>query len=413
MRDAQCERRGRREPREPRQGRQGAGGFVVFPRVSATAGLTAAALVLAGCVPQDAGGGATPVPLPSPPPGASSTPSGTPLEDALQPAGTPEDVVTGLEAPWSVLPIGDTGSTLISQRDAGTIVELDSTGQLREVTAVTGSVHEGEGGLLGLALLQGGALLDGTADWVYAYYTSATDNRVVRMPLSGDPGALELGDQEEILTGLKKAGNHDGGRIAFGPDGMLYATVGDAGDPDAPQDPASLNGKILRMTPEGDVPDGNPLGDSLVWSLGHRNPQGLAWASDGTMWAAEFGQDTWDELNRIEPGNNYGWPVVEGEAHDARFVDPVRQWSTDEASPSGLAAVGGTLFLAGLGGRRLWVIQDDGAEATAYFSDEYGRIRDVLAAPDGSLWFLTNNTDGRGSPRDGDDRLVRIPLAPA
>jgi glucose/arabinose dehydrogenase len=171
------------------------------------------------------------------------------------------------------------------------------------------------------------------------------------------------------------------------------------------------------MTPTGGVPDDNPFVGSLVWSYGHRNPQGLTWTENGTMYAAEFGQDTWDELNRIEPGANYGWPTVEG-IHDTAedgFVNPIYQWSTDDASPSGLVAIGDTLFMAGLGGERLWVIQGApaGGELTvsSYFS-EYGRIRDVVPASDGSLWFLTNNT-ARGDPRDGDDRLVRIGLAPA
>ena len=165
-----------------------------------------------------------------------------------------------------------------------------------------------------------------------------------------------------MLSGLDKAGNHNGGRIAFGPDGMLYATVGDAGDPDTAQDPASLNGKILRMTPTGKVPDDNPIDGSLVYSMGHRNPQGLAWDSDGQLWAAEFGQDTWDEFNRIEPGGNYGWPVVEGigrrRSPDA-YIDPWAQWPTDDASPSGLTYVDGTFFMAGLGGERLWAIYVD------------------------------------------------------
>lgn len=315
--------------------------------------------------------------------------------------------MSGLAAPWSVVPVGD--SMLISQRDEGTIVEATG-GTVREVGPVDGVVPGGEGGLLGLALLD-----DGGDRWLYAYFTAADDNRIVRMPLDGDPGAFALGPAEVVLDGLAKAANHNGGRIAFGPDGMLYATVGDAGSPDLSQDPASLNGKILRMTPEGDVPDGNPLGDSLVWSLGHRNPQGLAWAPDGTMYATDFGQNRWDELNVITPGANYGWPVVEGAGGDARFVDPLQQWSTVEASPSGLAAVGATLFLAGLRGERLWAVQGAPAAPTPleYYRDELGRIRDAVAAPDGSLWLLTGNTDGRGSPRDGDDRLVRIALVPA
>ncbi|MEZ5189593.1 MAG: PQQ-dependent sugar dehydrogenase [Schumannella sp.] len=208
------------------------------------------------------------------------------------------------------------------------------------------------------------------------------------------------------------------GRTAFGPDGMLYATTGDAGDPDSAQDESSLSGKILRMTPTGGVPDDNPFPGSLVYSLGHRNPQASPDTRTGQLWAAEFGQDTWDEFNRIEPGGNYGWPVVEGTAADgtasAGYIDPWAQWPTDEASPSGLTYIDGTFFLAGLGGERLWAIyvdEDAGrADAVAWYAGEYGRLRDVAPGPDGSLWILTNNTDGRGSPREGDDRILQVRL---
>ena len=356
--------------------------------------VVAVALALTGC-------GAAPATTPGT---SAPTPSATTV-DGVQPAGDPFDVTTGLVAPWSVLRVSDT-ETLVSQRDDGRIVSIASDRSPVEVGVVPGVISGGEGGLLGLAYLS-----TDTGDWVYAYLTAADDNRIVRLPYRDG----RLGEPDEVLTGIAKAGNHNGGRIAFGPDGKLYATVGDAGIPDLSQDPASLNGKILRMTPEGDVPRDNPTPGSLVYSLGHRNPQGLAWDSDGQLWAAEFGQNTWDEFNRIEPGANYGWPVVEGQVDDARFTPPVLQWPTSEASPSGLAFVDGTFFLAALRGQRVWAIyvDDDGrASAEAWFVGEYGRIRDVAAGPDGSLWFLTNNTDGRGDPRDGDDRLLQVRLTP-
>ncbi|MBN9605847.1 MAG: PQQ-dependent sugar dehydrogenase [Actinomycetales bacterium] len=346
-----------------------------------------------------------------PGPAPSASPSLAPPPDALAPLGDPIDVVTGLAAPWSMVRLND-GSTLVSERDSGRVLRVEG-GATTLVGTVPGVVHEGEGGLLGLAVWN---TPDGR--WLYAYLTTSADNRVVRMPLESVDGALALGAPEVLLSGLAKARNHDGGRIAFGPDDMLYVTVGDAGVPERAQDPASLNGKILRMSPEGVVPADNPTRGSYVYSLGHRNPQGLAWNDDGQLYAAEFGQDTWDEFNSIEPGANYGWPIVEGRGGEEQgFVDPLVQWPTDEASPSGLARVGGTFFLAGLGGQRLWAIDVDpetgAAAASASFVGELGRLRDVVPGPDGTLWALTNNTDGRGSPRPGDDRIVEIRLAPA
>jgi glucose/arabinose dehydrogenase len=192
---------------------------------------------------------------------------------------------------------------------------------------------------------------------------------------------------------------------------MLYATVGDAGGRSNAQDPESLAGKILRMTPDGEVPADNPSGDSLVYSLGHRNPQGIAWAADGTMFATEFGQDTWDELNVIEPGDNYGWPDVEGIAGHPDFTDPEQQWSPDDASPSGMTIIDDTLYLANLRGQVLrTVVAAAPTDFADLFAGQYGRLRDAVAAPDGALWILTNNTDGRGTPGEADDRIVRVPL---
>jgi glucose/arabinose dehydrogenase len=189
---------------------------------------------------------------------------------------------------------------------------------------------------------------------------------------------------------------------------MLYVPVGDAQQQARAQDVSALNGKILRLGLDGSVPDDNPFPGSPVWSYGHRNVQGMAWAADGTMFASEFGADTWDELNVIAPGANYGWPIVEGAAGRDGFLDPVQQWPTSEASPSGLARIEGSLFLANLRGRVLRSIPVADPTTGEVVFDGYGRIRDAVAAPDGSLWFVTNNTDGRGSPGAGDDRIVRV-----
>lgn len=355
--------------------------------------------------------------LPSTPPGLpSASPSAAPASPTgpppvLQPSGGVEVIAEGLQAPWSILRLPG-GGVLVSERDTANVVEVLGDGSLRVAATVPGVVPGGEGGLMGLAFLPSD---DELPAYVYAYFTAASDNRIVRMPLTGAPGSLGLGAPEDVLTGIAKAGNHNGGRIAFGPDGFLYATSGDAGNRDAAQDTASLSGKILRMTPEGQPAPGNPFGN-FTWSFGHRNPQGVAWDARGDLWAAEFGQNTWDELNRISRGANYGWPIVEGQAGDARFVDPVAQWSTAEASPSGLAIVGDTLFLAALRGERLWSIAPATAggqlNAAPWFVGELGRLRDVTAGPEGELWFIGNNTDGRGSPSPGDDRLFRVRLAP-
>lgn len=335
-----------------------------------------------------------------------STPTGT-WWRAGDVTGT---LASGLTAPWSVVALED-GGALVSQRGDGTVLELTPDGDLRTAGTVPGVVSGGESGLHGLALLT----TDDTRT-LYAYFGAENDNRVARMPLLGEPGAYELGEAEVILDGIPRASTHDGGRLAFGPDGYLYVTTGDAQQRDAAQDPDALGGKILRLTPEGDPAPGNPW-ETRVWSMGHRNVQGIAWTADGTMWASEFGQDTWDELNRIEPGANYGWPVVEGVAGRTEFVDPLAAWATSDASPSGIATAGDTVFMAGLRGERLWQINtragDVGGDPAAAFTGEFGRLRDVVAVPDGSLWVLTNNTDGRGSPRPGDDVLLRVELVPA
>ncbi len=388
-------------------------------RLSAAAAVALASVaLLAGCVPSaPAGTPRASAPAasgsPGPHPSASGSPgSGSPgrTSGGVAPAGTPADVVTGLDSPWSMARLDDT-RVLVSERDTGDVVLVSSRATtVRRIGTVPGVVHTGEGGLLGLALHGSGAGRE-----LYAYETTRDDNRIVRMPLHDDGGDLSLGPASVVLDGLARASYHNGGRIAFGPDGMLYATVGDAGVTSRAQDRGSLNGKVLRMTPAGDAPADNPFPGSLVYTLGHRNPQGLAWDANGQLWASEFGQDTWDELNRIVAGSNYGWPVVEGVAHDARFVDPTLQWSTDEASPSGLAYVDGTFFLAALRGERLWSIRVRGGRgptATALYASRYGRLRDVAPGPGGTLWILTDNTDGRGSPHAGDDRILSVRLAP-
>ncbi|GEL98411.1 hypothetical protein CTE05_19580 [Cellulomonas terrae] len=345
---------------------------------------------LAGCTAQDS---------PETAPAAASQPPSVEVTDV-------DDVVGDLDVPWGLAFLPD-GDAVVTLRNEAALVVVGPDGSATDVTGPGADeltdlvVPGGEGGLLGVTVL--GA--DGTTVDLALYATAADDNRVLRGTLDGSV----LGDLRPILTGIEKAGNHNGGRLAVGPDGFLYVTTGDAGDPPSAQDPDSLNGKILRITPDGEPAPGNPDDGSPVWSLGHRNVQGLGWAPDGRMFASEFGQNTWDELNVIEPGANYGWPEVEGIGDG--FVSPVAQWPTTDASPSGLAVTDEGVYLAGLRGERLWRVPltDDGVGTPgALLEGERGRLRAVEPAPDGSLWVVTGNTDGRGDVRDGDDRILRL-----
>ena len=322
---------------------------------------------------------------------------GNDVESRGEPAGGLAEIATNLDVPWGIAFLPD-GSALIAERDSAAIKHL-AAGVVRDVGSVAGVAARGEGGLLGLAT---------AGSTVYAYLTTGEDNRVVQMRF--DDGTLS--PQLPILTGIPAGSRHDGGRIAFGPDGKLYVATGEVGDPQLAQDRSSLGGKILRINPDGSVPSDNPDPASPVWSYGHRNIQGLAWDSAGRLWATEYGANRVDELNLIRPGANYGWPMAEGRADTEGLEDPVIEWGTDEASPSGLAYFGGSLWVAALRGERLFQIPvaGDGSlgAPVPLFVGQYGRLRTVVPAPDGTLWFSTSNRDGRGSTRAGDDRILQF-----
>jgi glucose/arabinose dehydrogenase len=371
------------------------------------------AVALAGC--SSAGSGSSGSAATGVAPGTTApAPSGTASSSSTSPAATagraalsePTDVATGLAVPWSGAVLPD-GSVLVSERDTARVKRIPAGGGAVEtVGTVEGVDPGGEGGLLGLAV---DTATFGTRPVLYAYATAGSDNRVVRIALDGG----RFGAQTPILTGIPKGNIHNGGRLKFGPDGFLYVTTGETGQTGNSQNPQSLAGKILRLTTSGEAAPGNPTAGSRVWSLGHRNVQGIAWGAGGRMWASEFGQNTWDELNVITPGANYGWPTVEGVAGRSGFVDPVRQWSTDEASPSGIC-VGpdGAVLMAALRGQGLWKVPVNGDGSTGepekLLDGEYGRLRDVFIGPDGNVWVITNNTS-RGQVRDGDDRVVKLP----
>jgi glucose/arabinose dehydrogenase len=377
--------------------------------------LAVGSLVLSlGAVAGCSGTDAEPIPrvtqptdLPSQP-----TPTDTPTDSesgagapSRSPGGPPEVVdtlVEGLEVPWGVDFLPD-GEAVVTERISGRVDRIGTDGEVSVLGAVAEAAPQGEAGLLGVAVSP-----DFETDrTLFLYLTTDTDNRVVRAELDG----ARLGRTAVVLDGIPAGFIHDGGRIAFGPDGHLYVTTGETGNPELAQDPRSLAGKILRITTDGDPAPGNPDPDSPVWSLGHRNVQGLAWDDEGRLWASEFGDSEWDELNLVEKGGNYGWPQVEGAGGGAAYIDPQLVWPVDQASPSGLAFADGHLWMAGLRGQRLWRIAVSDGKASkprAFFGEEYGRLRTVAVAPDGLLWLTTSNRDGRGEPTPADDRILRV-----
>ncbi|MBL3665538.1 PQQ-dependent sugar dehydrogenase [Streptomyces sp. M2CJ-2] len=377
-----------------------------------TAVLAAAALLLTAGCSSDGGGAPGGGDTPSSRATGQSSPAERGAEETPPAKGSVKvlrTVTEDLNTPWGLAPLAD-GDLLVSSRDEATITRVDTeTGEKSELGEVPGVAPGGEGGLLGIALSPEFA----SDHMVYAYFTSASDNRIVRMIYDEKkPAGEQLGAPDTVFRGIPKGVVHNGGRIAFGPDKMLYVGTGESGDTGLSQDKESLGGKILRLTPEGEPAPGNPFPDSPVYSYGHRNVQGLAWDGKQRLFASEFGQNTWDELNAIKPGDNYGWPEAEGSSDDGDFHDPVDQWRTDEASPSGIAYAEGSIWMAGLRGERLWRIPLKGTEVSAdpqaFLEGEYGRLRTVASAGGDKLWLVTSNTDGRLTPKEGDDRILEV-----
>ncbi|GAB3850268.1 PQQ-dependent sugar dehydrogenase [Dactylosporangium cerinum] len=350
-------------------------------------------------------------------------------------------VARHLDIPWGLTFLPD-GSALVTERRTLRILRVGpsraANGSLTvtPVTKISEATADNEGGLLGIAASPRYAL-DQT---VYIYYTTDIDNRIAKLKPNERP--------RPIVTGIPRGGIHDGGRLAFGPDGYLYATTGEASLTDAAQDLSNLGGKVLRMTVDGKPPPGNPFHGSLVWSYGHRNPEGMDWDAAGNMYVAEIGQAVWDELNVIRPGGNYGWPRVEGIGNNPKYIDPVVAWHPEVGVSAGVAVLGGTAIVTCLRGQRIYLVGVEGvgkqeAEQQAgsrpsegagpdtlgvrwrpsagvtkqpaeALTMKYGRLRTAIKAPDGSVWLTTSNRDGRNpsGPTVEDDRILRLTLRP-
>ncbi|HEY4694490.1 MAG TPA: PQQ-dependent sugar dehydrogenase [Candidatus Nanoarchaeia archaeon] len=313
-------------------------------------------------------------------------------------------IAKNLEVPWSLAFLPD-GSLMFTERP-GRVRLINKDGNLRADPVVTIADVQAinEGGLLGIALHPKYS----ENNQIYFYYTFDAEkslNRVVRFRYDG----TTLVDQVIVVDEIPGAAIHNGGRIKFGPDGLLYIACGDAANPSHAQDKNSLAGKILRVTDEGKPAPDNPFG-SEVYSWGHRNPQGLAWDDLGRLWATEHGQIATDELNLIVPGKNYGWPTIVGDQTQDGMENPVVHSGDANWAPSGAAFYKGSVFFTGLRGQALYEAVIDGDKVTIkeHLKGEVGRIRDVVVGPDEFLYISTSNRDGRNVPTADDDRILRV-----
>ncbi len=307
-----------------------------------------------------------------------------------------------LQVPWSIDKANQ--AFYISER-TGSIVKIENGKTVRQPVQLEKPLAKAaEAGLLGFVLDP--QFLDNQK--AYAYYTYSDDgmgqfNRVSVLRTNG----AEWTEEKILLDRIPSAAYHHGGRLKIGPDGLLYITTGDATTPETAQNLNSLNGKILRMKLDGTIPANNPFPNSYVYSYGHRNPQGLVWVGK-TLYASEHGQSAHDEINRINAGANYGWPVIQGTDQQAGMKTPLYQSGDETWAPSGLAVANGKLYAATLRGN---AVREFGLRQkfTRPVITSLGRIRDLYFDGD-YLYFVSNNTDGRGNPDEKDDKLYRVLL---
>lgn len=309
-----------------------------------------------------------------------------------------------LDTPWEIEFL-DSSTALVTQRNGELLIIKN--GEIFKNIKISEASESGEGGLLGLAIHPNFK----ENNFVYLYFTTQNnnkrENKVVRYTLKND----ELKFDKNILLDIRGNIFHNAGKIAFGPDGMLYITAGDALDEPASQDKNELAGKILRVTDSGDIPTDNPFGNA-VYSLGHRNPQGLTWDSENNLWSTEHGQSGLvsglDELNKIVKGGNYGWPNYRGNSNSEGFIAPEIHSGTETWAPGDAEFYKGDIYFTGLRGEALYKYNLQTKELKKYLSNEYGRLRALTIGPDGFFYISTSNRDGRGTPKENDDKIIKL-----
>ncbi len=330
---------------------------------------------------------------------ATVTPSTTSGQEKI------EVLAQNLEIPWEIIQLPGSGDLLVTERSGSLLLVKESIS-----IPIEGVEHIGEGGLLGLTLHPNFS----ENNWLYLYLTTRTNkgliNRVERYAFQDN----SLLDRKVIIDEIPGSRYHDGGRIAFGPNDYLYITTGDAGNPDSAQDIDSLGGKILRLTDTGEIPVDNPF-DNPIYSYGHRNHQGLAWDDVGQLWATEHGRSGilsgFDELNMIEKGANYGWPLIQGdETREGMLAPIIHSGSQDTWAPADAVFYNGSIFFAGLRGEALYEYNIANKTFGEHFKNQFGRLRGLLLGNDDYLYLTTSNQDGRGQLREGDDKIIRVKI---
>ncbi len=333
-----------------------------------------------------------------------STPTALPTNQNI------EVIASNLYVPWALdfLPSGE----LLTTERSGRVLLIKGDEKI-ELIKIDDVVEKGEGGLMGMAIDP----KFGQTSKIFFYYTyEATDNSTKNRVVSYQLVDQKLTNRQLILDAIPGALFHNGGRLKFGSDGFLYITTGDAQEPSRAQDLNSLAGKILRITVDGKAAAGNPF-NSLVWSYGHRNPQGITWDNQGKLWSTEHGPSgigadcCRDELNQIQSGNNYGWPLITGDKKQAGLISPVIHSGNSQAwAPGGMAYADGSIYFAGLKGTAIYKYNIETKEMTALYQNQWGRIRDIVIGADKQLYITTSNRDGRGKPSTADDQIIRLPV---